>query len=489
MMVQGGQRGEATPGEPNAIVALLSRAARSRPTGWAVRDSTRALTYPQLLEESAEEAVRLGTAGIQQGSLVVVESTHDNDYLVSYFAALICGANVMPCDPRAGAAEIEREISESGVGYHLLPRKSGTLVTRRAVRQAFSPTGLDGTPLAGGVLLPTSGTGGLPKRAVHIAERLVANATAHADAVGLTGDDCTLLVLSPAFGYCHTSQILAHLAVGGRLAFAPRPAMPADLAAAMRVAGVTNTTLVPHLLGPATVRAFSGIKTLRQLTMGGSACSTDFLGGVGSELSQVEVIQTWGMTECGPRVTTWRASRDPLRPGCVGLPIADVEVSAVVGAGSDAASLGSEAGAWGELYVRTPYAMTGYLNNADPSVLVGPDLIRTGDLGKVDADGYVYVHGRIKNLIDVGGQKVSAEEVESVIMALSGVGAVRVVGEDVPRRGQKPVAYVVRSGCETPDAQQVISAVRERLAPHKWLRDVVFVDELETTATGKIKRN
>lgn len=481
-------------GADHPIISALAAAAQVRPSGWAVRDRYRSLSYPELLESSLAHAADLASSGLEPGDLVMLESTHDVTYLVAYFAALYVGLDIMPCDPTAGVPEIEREISRYGARARLLPDPEAIRCDLRPdirlPRKQSSATGRGSASTERGrVLLPTSGTGGLPKRAIHRADRLLGNAAAHAESVGLTGDDTTLITLSPAFGYCHTSQILAHLLVGGRIAFPPRPALPRDLAAAMDAAAATNTTMVPHLLGSAMLRALAGVRSLRQLSIGGSTVDVQALEQIGSALPGAELIQTWGMTECGPRLTTWRAGRDPLRPGCVGLPVAGVAIeSRSLANGSDIAGPGTAAS--GELYAHTPYAMLGYLDDAASDALVLPraDLVRTGDLGSVDTDGRVYIHGRLKNVIDVAGKKVSPEEIEAVVARLAEVEAVRVIGRQVPRRGQQPVATVVRKADSNLDADAVMAVVRENLAPHKWLREVEFVDRLETTTTGKIRR-
>ncbi|MDX3339687.1 class I adenylate-forming enzyme family protein [Streptomyces sp. ME02-6979.5a] len=472
----------------HAILHALETAAGLRPEGWAVRDPYRALTYPELVESVRANAAKLGAAGVQRGDLAMLESTHDTAYLTAYFSALSIGVNVMPYDPAMGSAEIKREMARHGVGIRLVPHVAGTEVVRLQVdpRAVQSPS-LSAELASGGlVLLSTSGTGGLPKRALHSPDRLVMNAAAHASSVGLDRNDTTLLILSPAFGYCHTSQILAHLLVGGRMVFPPRPAMPFDLVSAMRAGECTNTTMVPHQMGDVLIRALADVPTLRQVALGGSAVTPEFLRRVTAGLPDVEILQTWGMTECGPRLTTWRSTRDPLAQGCVGRPINGVGVGTRFAAGP--AGLAEEPV---ELYAHTPYAMLGYLSDSvsEADVLVAAGLIRTGDLGRVDEDGLVYVHGRLKNLIDVAGKKFSAEELEQVVGAVDGVTAVRVLGRDDPRRGQRPVALVVAERDDlTVAAEQIHEVVRTQLAPHKWLQDVEFVESLERTVNGKIGR-
>ncbi|MBR7831777.1 acyl--CoA ligase [Actinospica durhamensis] len=484
------------------VVSLLTSAARLRPHGWAVRDGLREWTYPELVAHVAQQAEVLADAGVFAGAYVSVTAVHDLRYLKAYFALLSLGANVLPQDPLAGEVECAREDERCAVDFHLDP-SSGLLQALRAQPDrggapavCEAERAVDGRPmrLRGHLLLPTSGTGGLPKRAVHRPSRLVANAAAHGASVGLTSADTTLLLLCPAFGYCHTSQILAHVLATGRLVFGPRPAMPSDVLRVMHEAEVTNTTVVPHQLNRTMVNLLGRARSLRQISLGGSPFGAQAMADVRARLPGVEVMQTWGMTECGPRLTTWRPARDPDADGCVGRPIAGVEVfAAPLGQSPDltrrACAAEERPGAQDqELWVRTPYAMLGYLGDAASDVLSEGDLIRTGDVGSVDADGSVYVQGRIKNLIDVGGKKVAAEELELFLRELPGVAQVKVIGRPSDLRGEEPVAEIVLADGAIVDATEILQAVHAQFAAHKHLREVRFVTSIESTPNGKVLR-
>jgi len=474
----------------SAIVGVLERAAELRPDGWAVRDPGAARSYPDLLALVRREAADLAAAGLRPGGLLMVEAVHGVDYLVSYFAALSLGCHLVPCDPAATEAETRRESERYGVGFTLRcgPGRAGARLTRAPAAdrpQAERPH--TGEPL---VLLPTSGTGGLPKRAVHRESRLLANAVAHAGSVGLCPDDVCLVSLSPAFGYCHTAQILATVASGGRLVFPPRPALPGELGRIIEEHGVTTTTMVPHQLGGPMLRALGRGGSLRQLVLGGSPVGAALARSVAELLPQVEMVQTWGMTEAGPRLTTWRGGRDREHPGSVGLPLEGVRIIAA----DDLGRLGPPGPDIrvhpGELVALTPYLMLGYLDSPEETeaALPAPGLLRTGDLGRVDPDGYVHVTGRVKNLIDVGGKKVAPEEIESVILAVPGVAEARVYAEEVPGRGERPAAQLVAAPGVDLDPVRVGELLRSQLARHKWPGRIDVVDHLDRTTNGKVRR-
>lgn len=466
------------------IVRTLVEAQDLRPGDWAVRDVETSLTYEQLVSRVSEEATGLAGAGAAPGALLLVEALNSVDYLVSYLGALQVGVHVLPLDPSATSAEVEREVQTYGVRFHLTPG-------RGPVRERLGRLGepCQWTPLASGrglISLSTSGTGGLPKRATFSQDRLLGNAAAHAQAVGLTSDDVCLVTLSPAFAYCHTAQILAALVTRGRLVFPPRPALPQEIGRVLAEFEVTTTTLVPHQLSDRMLAALRKGSRLRQLNVGSSPMSRALIERVMELLPRTELVHTWGMTEAGPRLTTWRSSRDRHKIGSVGLPIAGVSVLE-----SDQqvdSSSGESAGR--ELFVRSPFVMDGYLGapQETASILPEPNLVRTGDLGFVDDEGYVFLSGRLKNLIDVGGKKVSPEEIEAVLMSYPGVHGARVRPENSAQRGQEPVAEVLVAQGASVDAGALASYVRGQLSRHKWPRRIDIVCDMERTTNGKVRR-
>jgi acyl-CoA synthetase (AMP-forming)/AMP-acid ligase II len=144
----------------------------------------------------------------------------------------------------------------------------------------------------------------------------------------------------------------------------------------------------------------------------------------------------------------------------------------------------------GELVVRTPWVMQGYWQDkeATDSVIDAGGWLRTHDAARLDADGYVYISGRLDDVIISGGEYVHPAEVEEVLAALPGLAGASLAGVPDPHWGEMVAAAVVADGSQPLTEQQVIDYCRARLAGYKCPRRVVFVDELPRNATGKIVR-
>jgi len=197
------------------------------------------------------------------------------------------------------------------------------------------------------------------------------------------------------------------------------------------------------------------------------------------------VGQGWGLTETSPVVTTNFFDPDP-RPATVGRPIPNTEMRVVdplsgadVGVGSDAV---------GELLVRGPQVMKGYLNNPEATAaMIDPDgWLHTGDLGYADADGYLYVVDRVKELIKYKGMQVAPAELEAVLLAHPKIADAAVIRFPDPEAGEVPKAFVVAR--EPLDEAEVMSWVAARVAPHKKVRLVEFIEEIPKSPSGKILR-
>jgi acyl-CoA synthetase (AMP-forming)/AMP-acid ligase II len=195
------------------------------------------------------------------------------------------------------------------------------------------------------------------------------------------------------------------------------------------------------------------------------------------------VLQVYGLTETAPIVALSR--REGARtPGSVGVLVPNIEARLVDPAtGTDVA-----AGETGELWVRGPQVMAGYLANPEATAAtIDPDgWLRTGDLGTVTADGEVFVVDRVKELIKVSGFQVPPAELEALLATHPAVADVAVVGRPDEHAGERPVAFVVARGELNPGT--VIEWAAARTAGYKRLADVVIVAEIPRSPAGKILR-
>ncbi len=194
--------------------------------------------------------------------------------------------------------------------------------------------------------------------------------------------------------------------------------------------------------------------------------------------------QGYGMTEMSP--VSHVSALGKGRPGSAGQTIAGTECRIVdIATGRDLAT-----GAEGELWVRGPQVMKGYLNNprATAETLTDDGWLRTGDIASIDADGFLFIHDRLKELIKVKGFQVAPAELEAELLTCPGVADAAVVGQPDDEAGEVPVAFVVRAPGATVTEDEIAAYLADRLAHYKQLRGVHFVDAIPKSASGKILR-
>jgi acyl-CoA synthetase (AMP-forming)/AMP-acid ligase II len=197
-----------------------------------------------------------------------------------------------------------------------------------------------------------------------------------------------------------------------------------------------------------------------------------------------DVMQGWGLTETSPVLTTNAGAPLGPRHGSVGVLLSNTELRVV----DPATGADLSRNQTGELVARGPQVMKGYLNNPKATAdMLDPDgWLHTGDLGHVDDDGYVYVVDRVKELIKYKGLQVAPAELEAVLLAHPAIADAAVVRSPDEEAGEVPKAFVV---ARTPlEAEEVMAFVAERVAPHKKVRRVEFVDEIPKALSGKILR-
>ncbi len=196
----------------------------------------------------------------------------------------------------------------------------------------------------------------------------------------------------------------------------------------------------------------------------------------------MKIIEGYGLTETSP-VVSFNPIHGVSKAGSVGPAIPGVQVR-IFDAQDRELGIGQD----GEVAVRGENVMLGYWNQEEATAATLRDgWLRTGDIGKLDADGYLYITDRKKDMLLVHGNNVYPREIEEVIYQIPGVREVAVVGRSDPRHGELPVAFVVPAEKMTLDAQAILRFCRERLANYKLPREIrVQSEPLPRNATGKI---
>lgn len=337
------------------------------------------------------------------------------------------------------------------------------------------------------MLLYTSGTTGSPKGVMLTYKNLTALREL-AVVLGVDGS-AVVLVAMPVFHIAGSGWALLGLDAGGKDVVLP------EVTAAGVIEAVTRHRTTHALLVPTVIRLMletpgiehADMTCLRCLAYGSSPISETILRRALATLD-VGLTQLYGLTETTGGITILRpADHDPDRPGLLrscGRPLPGIEVRVVSTDGTGDAP----DGVVGELWVRACQVMKGYWRNpaATATVLTEDGWLRTGDAGTADAEGYLYLHDRLKDIVVSGGENIVPAEVENVLMAHEAVADAAVIGVPHEKWGETPKAIVVRKPGTMVDGVALIAFARERLAHYKCPTSVDFVDELPRNPSGKV---
>ena len=327
-------------------------------------------------------------------------------------------------------------------------------------------------------LVFTSGSTGVPKGAVHTSRSLTAAVRGTVEGRSVPARDVYLF----PFPMCHIAgyNVLVRHATGSTVVLAKK-FRPQEFVAAVNEWGVASCSLAPtmlHALLGHLDRTGARMPTLREVAYGSAAISADLINRAAA--LGVDLHQGYGMTETGGNVTFLGpadhrvgAAGDPEVLRSAGFPHSGVEV-AIDGTG-----------AIGEVLVRGPQVMAGYWPDLTPPA---DGWLRTGDIGRLDAAGRLWIVDRAKDVIITGGENVSSREVEDALSTHPDVDSVAVVGVPDAYWGEAICAVVVPRAGATPSPDALENHVRERISAFKRPRHVLFVDELPLTGNGKVDK-
>ncbi|MGW6457140.1 long-chain-fatty-acid--CoA ligase [Streptomyces sp. NPDC055078] len=353
-----------------------------------------------------------------------------------------------------------------------------------------APAGFDTVPTREtdtAVVLYTSGTTGRPKGAELTHSNMVQNALLANRLFAASPDDVHLVALPLFHSFGQTVHLNAGFASGATVVLLPRFEAGAALAAMERervtfFAGVP--TMYWALLTHEAADRFDlpGIaRNLRVSVSGGSALPVEVLKGF-EERFGVPVLEGYGLSETSP-VATFNRMDGPRKPGSIGRPVWGVEVRIVREDGTDAGP--DEPG---EIRIRGHNVMKGYLDRPEATAeAIDPQgWFRTGDIGRRDADGFVFIIDRTTDLIIRGGFNVYPRELEEILLTHPEVSLAAVTGVPHPSHGEEVKAYVIRKPGSTLTEDELVRWCKETMAAYKYPRIIEFRDALPMTATGKI---
>ena len=338
------------------------------------------------------------------------------------------------------------------------------------------------------VICYTSGTTGSPKGALLTHDNFISNLHAFAELPNLRlMEDDVLLGLLPFFHIFGLNVILNAAALHGASVLVMDRFSPAGSLHALAEHGVTVAYGAPPVFAAWCAVADAEVPALPALraAVSGADSLPEPVWHAFQRRFGVPIQESYGLTETAPGLTSNAAAPEP-RAGTVGMPLPGVEIRL---AGPDGAEVA--AGQAGEIVARGRNVFRGYHGRPDATaeVLDADGWFRTGDLGEWDADGYLRIIGRLKDLVIVSGFNVYPREVEAALLEHPGVADAAVVGIPDARTGERVRAVVVVAPGAEIDEAGLLAHCRERLARYKLPREVVVVDALPRRTTGKVSRD
>ncbi len=439
-------------------------------------------TYGQLAERVDAAAALLQSKGIGKGDVVGLVGPNTPGWGITYHAILRAGAVVTPMFALLTAEEIERQLANSEA--KLLINDPPAFLAEAEPGATPEEVEVDPEDLA--VLPYSSGTTGLMKGVMLTHRNLVANIEQAWNSMPLTDED-VLVGLMPFFHiYGQTVVLNMGLAKGSTIVTMPRFDLD-ELLEIVERHGVTWLHIAPPIvLAFATVPGVEERDTsrLKMVISGAAPLDADLARRAESRIG-APIRQGYGMTELSPVSHKSRLVRvEETPPGSIGALIPNTEARLVDPATGEDVPEDEE----GEIWIRGPQVMRGYLNNdeATAETLVGDGWIRTGDIGRVDENGFFYIVDRLKELIKYKGHQVPPAELEAVLVSHPKVKDAGVIGVPMDDGGEAPKACVEAE--DGLDADELMAYVAERVAPYKRIREVEFVDEIPKSASGKILR-
>ncbi len=469
--------GYGSPLEPGQLLPALGPDAGPDDAA-AVTIAGRTISRSQLLAAAGAVADRVAGA-----AAVAIEAEPDLRTVVAVLGGLLAGTTVVPIAPDSGPHERAYLLSDSRADLVLSPAEVDLTATSSQSRPE---------PDAGhtALLLYTSGTTGAPKGVPISRAAIAAGLDGLIERWQWTPDDVLVHGLPLFHVHGLVLGVLGPLRAGGRLVHTGRP-RPADYAAAAENQGGSLFFGVPTVWSricadPDSARA---LRRARRLVSGSAPLPVPVFERL-TELTGHRPVERYGMTETLITVSNPATDDDPAsgrqRPGFVGLPLSRVQTRLV---DDDGAPVPTDGESIGELQVRGPMVMDGYLDRPEASAAAfTPDgFFRTGDVASIGADGWHKIVGRAStDLIKSGGYRIGAGEIEDALLAHPAVREAAVIGVPDPDLGERVAAFVVADGVTE---QELIAHVGTRLSLHKRPRTVAFVDSLPRNPMGKVLKN
>lgn len=442
--------------------------------------------------------------GIRPGERIALFAKNNEDFITSFFGAVKVGIITVPINWRLQPTEIEYILNNAKPSLLIYDEvfadtinavlknvpiesiQSGTdqfdsLFEKYSIREPSFQSRDDDTAL----IMYTSGTTGHPKGAMITHTNLLAASIGMSHVIDWWEGD-RFLSVAPFFHIGGFAPIITNLHTGST-AVLMEDFDPVEAWKTIEREQITTMMTIPVML-QFMLKVYEKVKTdyssLRNMTCGASPVPESLIRAY--DQLGIAVQQVYGITEYTGAVSFWKKSMDESKASSMGKTVFHGNVKIV---DPDTKEI-LPANEIGEIICSGPQVFKGYWQNEqETEAVLSNGEYRSGDLGMIDEDGFLYVIDRLKDMIISGGENIYSTELENVIYALPEVAEVAVVGKKDEKWGEIPQAFVVKNENATITAEDIINKTRENLASYKQVKDVQFVDVLPRNAAGKVLKH
>lgn len=463
-------------------------------------DTGRSLTYRQLLDASERVAAGLARAGVRPGEAVALSMPNSIDFALAWFGCLRAGAWVVPMNPLYTADEMRHQIRDStarfliaGAGYaRELSSEVDAVFTEGegwsgVMESQGPPPDVHISPDDFAALPYSSGTTGKPKGVILTHANICANIRQTIPVAAMQPAD-VMVNMFPLYHAAGLNSFLnSLLSIGATVVLMRRFDLEGWLGLIEKYRGTLIMMPPPVVVAVAKSSAWERFRldSVRAAGCGAAPLGADMQRAF-EERTGLVLRQAWGMTEGTAILSCDSLDRNQRRLGSCGRLAPSMEAKVVDIATERELGPGES----GEVWLRGPNITQGYWRQpqATADTLVGDGWMRTGDIGYLDSEGYIYLLDRMKELIKYNALQVAPAELEDIIQSHPAVLDAAVVGAPDESAGEIPMAFVMRRSGMNVDAAELMAYVAARVAPYKKIRAVEFIDAIPKNPSGKILR-
>lgn len=488
---------------PATIWERAARVIERWPDRIAVVHKNRSWSYAGLAALIGSYTAWLQEGGFSTGECAVLWMENSVEYIAAYLAVLRMNGVVVPLHAQVLPEEVKKTVQRVSATALITPSKTWQRSMHgfdsSGLRYVLTESGVitlngapDGLPPAMkgpddlAQIIYTSGSTGQPKGVMLSQQNLIANTDSIIQYLGLTEHDSAMAVLPFVYAYGN-SVMLTHLLTGGKLVIENNfvyPNLVLEKMAGEQVTGFSGVaSTYALLLNYSTLKSHS-FPSLRYVTHAGGPLPLDLLHRLRKAFDGKDVFVMYGQTEATARLTYLPPNELERKQGSAGRPIPGVKIKIVDPTGEPV-----PVGQVGEVAASGDNIMMGYWNDPDQTGRVlDRGWLRTGDIGRLDEDGFLFIVGRNSEIIKSGAFRISPYEIEEVLLRHPSVYEAGVVGLDDPVLGEVICGVVVpHDGCD-PGEQELLAFCASHLAAYKRPKTIVQVKELPKSPSGKVLR-